>query len=66
MSTWLAAGLAAAAVTLTYFGCIRPMHRSSSCRPGAEPAGVEHELAELGAQLRSLQRQADIESTQRE
>lgn len=61
MSTWLAAALAAAAVTLTYVCCIRPMRRGS-CRMGAKPAGVERELAELRAQLRSLREQDGTES----
>ncbi|WP_249643800.1 hypothetical protein [Nocardia sputi] len=61
MSTWLAAALAAAAVTLTYFCCIRPMRRGS-CRMGAKPAGVEGELAEPRAELRSLRDQDGTES----
>ncbi|CAM4339950.1 hypothetical protein NONI108955_21695 [Nocardia ninae] len=62
MSIWFAAALVVAAVTLTYFCCIRPMRRGS-CRVGAKPAGVERELAELRADLRSLREQDGTEST---
>ncbi|WP_043736809.1 MULTISPECIES: hypothetical protein [Nocardia] len=62
MSTWLAAGLATAGAR-TYVCCIHPMLRGS-CRMGAKPVGVEHDLAELRAQQRSMGEQADSETSE--
>jgi hypothetical protein len=60
MSTWVAALVAAAAITLTYFFCVRPMMRDRGgcampgCGPG-RPQGVgDSEVAQLREEIRVL------------
>ena len=53
MSTWVAALVAAAAITLTYVFCVRPMMRgraSDSRAEDPEIAGLREELRVLRAQ----------------
>ncbi len=52
MSTWVAALAAAAAITLTYLFCVRPMMHGRG-RAAASPA-EDPEIAQLRAQLRAL------------
>jgi hypothetical protein len=60
MSTWLAAAVAAAAISLTYFFCVRPMLRGRGCamtdRAGDRSAR-DREIAELREELRVLRAQ---------
>lgn len=58
MSTWIAAVIAAAALTSTYFFCIRPMRRGHSrCARPAGSGSVSRQVAELRKELQTLQRQ---------
>jgi hypothetical protein len=45
-STWAAALVAAAAITLTYLFCIRPMMRARRTMPGSAPRRVGESGAE--------------------
>jgi hypothetical protein len=51
MSTWLAALVAAAAITLTYVFCVRPMMRGRAAASRAE----DPEITQLREKLRALQ-----------
>jgi hypothetical protein len=55
MSTWVAALVAAAAITLTYVFCVRPMMRG---RAAAAPA-EDPEIAQLREELRVLRAQQE-------
>lgn len=61
MSTWLAAAVAAAAISLTYFFCVRPMLRGRGGCAMADRAGDrsarDREIAELREELRVLRAQ---------
>jgi len=66
MSTWLAALIAVAAITVTYFSCVRPHLRgrgqsatSGGSTPGAE---VNRQVAELREELRVLRAQDSLNS----
>ena len=52
MSTWVAALVAAAAITLTYLFCVRPMMHGRS--RAAKPRAEDTEIAELREELRAL------------
>ena len=53
MSTWVAALVAAAAITLTYLFCVRPMMRGRAADSPAE----DPEIAQLREELRVLRAQ---------
>jgi hypothetical protein len=55
MSTWVAALVAAAAITLTYVFCVRPMMHGRG-RAAAAPA-EDPEIAHLRKELRGLRAQ---------
>ena len=56
-STWLAAVVALAAITLTYFFCVRPHlpGRRGGVDSHSEERAVDRQLAELRDELRALQ-----------
>lgn len=55
MPTWLAGGVALAAVVVTYFTCIRPMRRGSAkCCADADSDAVDKQLAQLRQELDAL------------
>jgi hypothetical protein len=57
-STWLAAVVALAAITLTYFTCVRPHlpgRRGGRVGPHSEDRAVDRQLADLRDELRALQ-----------
>ena len=56
MSTWVAALLAAAALTATYFCCIRPMRRGTRGMSAAPPS-TSRQVADLRKELDALRRQ---------
>lgn len=61
MTTWFAALIALAAVTVTYFSCVRPMRRSQGqCHGG--PAGTEfdRQIAALREEVRVLRAQDSV------
>lgn len=59
MATWLAALIAIAALTLTYFTCIRPMRRGQQgCCSEASTSSAK--VAELREELRALREQKDL------
>ena len=54
MSTWIAAVIAVAAITVTYFSCVRPMLRGrSQCGPARDPE-LDRQIAELRTEVRRL------------
>ncbi|MGH3868442.1 MAG: hypothetical protein ACRDQ4_20445 [Pseudonocardiaceae bacterium] len=61
MSAWITALIAVAAVTVTYFCCVRPMVRGRGHRGmarGSGPqSGVDWRIAELRGELRVLRAQ---------
>ncbi|PXX06254.1 hypothetical protein [Mycolicibacterium moriokaense] len=57
MSTWLAVLVAAAAFTLTYVFCVRPMMRGRGNGEDVAVAAVDPEIAELREELRALRAQ---------
>jgi hypothetical protein len=61
MSTWLAAAVAAAAISLTYFFCVRPMLRgrggSAMTGSAGDRSARDREIAELREDLRVLRAQ---------
>ncbi|WP_102143052.1 hypothetical protein [Mycobacterium hubeiense] len=61
MNTWLAAAVAAAAISLTYFFCVRPTLRGRGGCAMTERAGErsdrDREIAELREELRVLRAQ---------
>lgn len=61
MNTWVAALIAASAITLTYFFCIRPMTRGRShcAMPGSsdQSSPTAQEIASLREELRVLRAQ---------
>lgn len=54
MSTWVAALIAGAAITVTYFSCIRPMRRGNRCAMTPARKSSDRELAELREELDAL------------
>lgn len=68
MSAWIAALIAVAAVTVTYFSCVRPMLRGRGhCRMarGSGPqADIDRQIAELRADLRVLRAQDSLQGGQ--
>jgi cytochrome c-type biogenesis protein CcmH/NrfG len=52
MSTWVAALVAAAAITLTYLFCVRPMMQGHG--QAATSRAEDHEIAKLREELRAL------------
>lgn len=60
MSTWVAALVAAAAITLTHFLCVRPMMRGRGgcampgCGPGGQQGVGGSEVAQLREEIRAL------------
>ena len=57
MSTWLAVLVAAAAFTLTYVFCVRPMMRGRAKGKEVALATEDPEIVELRKELRALQAQ---------
>ena len=55
MSTWVAALVAAAAITLTYVFCVRPMMRGRT----ADARSKDPEIAQLREELRVLRAQQE-------
>ena len=55
MSTWLAMLVAAAAFTLTYLFCVRPMMHGRGNGEEVALAAEDPEIAELRKELRALQ-----------
>jgi hypothetical protein len=65
MSTWLAGLLALAAITVTYFTCLRPhlRQRGGEANPGPEPdAALDRQVADLREELRGLRAQDYVDS----
>jgi len=59
MSTWVAALIATAAVTVTYFSCLRPMlrgrgHCAMTDKDAAHRTELDRHVAELREELRVL------------
>jgi hypothetical protein len=56
MSTWVAALVAVAAITVTYFTCVRPMLRGQRhCGPATDQdPELSRQIAELRAEVRKL------------
>jgi hypothetical protein len=65
MSTWLAAAVAAAAISLTYFFCVRPMLRGrGGCAmtgSAGDRSARDREIAELREELRVLRAQDSLD-----
>jgi hypothetical protein len=63
MSTWVAALVAATAITLTYFFCVRPMMRGRGgcampgCAPVRQQGDGDSEVAQLREEIRALRAQ---------
>jgi hypothetical protein len=55
MNTWLAVLVAAAAFTLTYLFCVRPMMRGRAKGEDVALAAEDPEIADLREELRGLQ-----------
>lgn len=66
MPTWMAALIAIAAITATYYFCIRPMRRGECGMAAGENQDDERsrEIAELREELRILRAEDDLESGQ--
>lgn len=66
MSTWLAALIAVAAITVTYFFCIRPHLRGrghcATTGISAQDTGLDRQVAELREELRVLRAQDALDS----
>jgi hypothetical protein len=66
MSTWLAGLIAVAAVTVTYFSCVRPHLRGRGCAPARgsaeQDAELDRQVAELLEELRVLRAQDSLDS----
>jgi hypothetical protein len=65
MSTWVAALIALASVTVVYFFCIRPM-RSGRCgmsRASRDDVELDRQIADLREELRVLRAQDALESS---
>ncbi|MGH3843815.1 MAG: hypothetical protein ACRDS0_20565, partial [Pseudonocardiaceae bacterium] len=61
MSAWIAALIVVAAVTVTYFSCVRPMLRGPAhcgmARGSGPQTGIDRQIAELREDLRVLRAQ---------
>jgi hypothetical protein len=60
MPTWLAGLFAVAAITVTYFFCVRPHLRGRGCTATGGPAHdgeVDRQIAELREELRAMRTQ---------
>jgi hypothetical protein len=57
VSTWLAVLVAAAALTLTYLFCVRPMMHGRGNGEEVALAAEDHEIADLREELRALRAQ---------
>lgn len=66
MPTWMAALIAIAAITATYYFCIRPMRRGERGMGAGENQNEERgrEIAELREELRILRAEDALESGQ--
>ncbi len=65
MPTWLAALIAIAAITATYYFCIRPMRRGEcGMATGGNEDERSREIAELREELRILRAEDALESNQ--
>ncbi|GAA3845310.1 hypothetical protein [Amycolatopsis tucumanensis] len=65
MSTWVAALIAVAAVTVTYFTCIRPMRRGDGhCAGSGENPELDRQIAELREEVRVLRAQDSLDAGQ--
>lgn len=65
MSTGIAALVALAAITVTYFSCVRPMlkGRGHHAAAGPEPdAELDRQIAELREEIRVLRAQDSLDS----
>ena len=65
MSIWLAGLLALAAITITYFSCVRPhlRQRGGETTPGPEPdPALDRQVAELREELHGLRAQDYVDS----
>ncbi len=66
MPVWVAALIAVAAITVTYFSCVRPTLRvRGHCAMDAgsgQDAGVDRQIAELRGELRALRAQDSLDS----
>lgn len=66
MSTWLAGLVALAAITATYFFCLRPHLRGRGCAMTGESSGKDAELdrqvAELREEVRAMRAQDSLDS----
>ncbi|MGH3678262.1 MAG: hypothetical protein ACRDU5_21510 [Mycobacterium sp.] len=64
MSTAFALLVAAAAITVTYLMCVRPMLRGRGHCAGSDtqPGGLDREIADLQEQVRVLRAQDQIDS----
>lgn len=57
MSTSLAALIALAAITMTYFTCVRPMRRGHRAAGSSGEAELDRQIASLREKLRVLRTQ---------
>ncbi len=64
MPIWLAALIAVAAITATYFSCVRPTLRGHRATTGnsAQDTELDRKVAELREDLRALRAQATLDS----
>lgn len=66
MASWLAALLAVAAITATYFLCVRPLLRERGHRVttgnSAQNTELDRQVAELREELRALRAQDALDS----
>lgn len=64
MSTWIAAFVAVAAITATYFFCVRPgMRGRCAMNTSADPSpDTDRQVAELREELRVLRAQESLDS----
>lgn len=67
MSTWIAALIAAGAITATYFACVRPHLRGRGCATtgdSAQDTELDRQIADLREELRVLRAQEALDSGQ--
>jgi hypothetical protein len=67
MSTWVAGLIALAAITVTYFSCVRPHLRGRGCAMTGSPthdADLDRQVAGLREELRVLRAQDSLDSGQ--
>jgi hypothetical protein len=62
MPTWVVGLVAIAAVTVTYFSCVRPMLRGRGhCGAPGGTGDLDHEIAQLREEVRVLRAQDSLD-----